>query len=280
MTYSLFYSPSSGQALPTYSVQQLIGQDPNAIDVEVLNSYGWYPVNQTETTANPNLYNFQAVYTIDGNYADQTWVYTPVALSDAKVTGTSQVKTSAKDETEVINAEYGLNAFSFAGIASQTVPPTRYQDVLDSVTAITDQLDADLTSIEAATTVDEIDSIIEKPYGVFVSGRGGAGPRDMNPSYFSALNNLPPGVGEAQLEIYIPGTNTVIPYDAGLPSPYFFDSAGNCYTGTDYRTTFRIAATGQVLGTVIPAFGANVPIPWTYNPVIPSLGGGSSSSAR
>jgi hypothetical protein len=102
----------------------------------------------------------------------------------------------------------------------------------------------------------------------------------MNPSYFSALNNLPPGVGEPEIEIYIPGTDTVIPYDDSLPSPYYFDSAGNCYTGTDYRTTFRIAATGQVLGTVIPAFGANVPIPWTYNPVIPAASGGSSSSAR
>jgi hypothetical protein len=100
----------------------------------------------------------------------------------------------------------------------------------------------------------------------------------MQPSYFSALTNLPPGIGEPELEIYIPGTNTVIPYDGGLPAPYKFDSAGNCYNTGDYRTTIRVAATGQVLSTVTPALGPIVPINWTYNPTIPSLGGGSSSS--
>jgi hypothetical protein len=146
--------------------------------------------------------------------------------------------------------------------------------------AVSDNLDASLTAIDAATTVDEIDSIIQQPSGTLVTGRGGAGPDDLHPSYFTVLTNLPPGIGEPELEIYIPGTDTVIPYDAGLPEPYKFDSAGNCYNTGDYRTTIRIAATGQVLSTVTPAFGPITPIEWTYNPNIPSLGGGSSSSTR
>jgi hypothetical protein len=100
----------------------------------------------------------------------------------------------------------------------------------------------------------------------------------MQPSYFTDLTNLPPGIGEPELEIYIPGTDTVIPYDAELPEPYKFDSAGECYNTGDYRTTIRVAATGQVLSTVTPAAGPAVPVEWTYNPNIPALS--SSSSTR
>jgi hypothetical protein len=101
----------------------------------------------------------------------------------------------------------------------------------------------------------------------------------MTPAYFTDLTNMPPGVGEPELEIYIPGTDTVIPYNAGLPDPYRFDSAGNCYNTGDYRTTIRVAATGQVLSTVTPAAGPAVPIAWTYNPTIPPAPGGGSSEA-
>jgi hypothetical protein len=278
-TYELFYSNATLQTYTSDQLLALFGINIQTVSIEVLNYQGFYPVVETPITANTYLYTAAPVYTIDGEIANETWVYTARSLDQAKENGQSLAKAASKQEVEDINAAYGLNAFSFAGIASQAVPPTRYQEVLDAVTTVTDKLDTDLTSIETATTVDEINSVLTPPYGIFVSGRGGAGPLDMNPSYFSELNNLPPGIGEAQLEIYIPGTDTVIPYDDGLPSPYYFDSAGNCYTGTDYRTTFRIAATGEVLGTVIPAFGANVPIPWTYNPVIPAASG-SSSSAR
>jgi hypothetical protein len=144
---------------------------------------------------------------------------------------------------------------------------------------VSTNLDTNLNIIDAATSVDEINSVVNGASGIMVTGRGGASADDMQPSYFTDLQGLPPGVGEPELEIYIPGTDTVIPYDAGLPDPYKFDSAGNCYNTGDYRTTIRIAATGQVLSTVYPAEGPAVPVAWTYNPTIPSLGG-SSSSAR
>jgi hypothetical protein len=135
-----------------------------------------------------------------------------------------------------------------------------------------------LAAVDAATSVDEINSIVHGASGIMVTGRGGASADDMQPSYFTDLQGLPPGVGEPELEIYIPGTDTVIPYDAGLPDPYKFDSAGECYNTGDYRTVIRVAATGQVLSTVTPALGPAVPIAWTYNPVIPPAPGGSSEA--
>jgi hypothetical protein len=278
MVYNLFYSPATGQAYTSDQMLSLFGIDTATINLTVLNTRGFYPVNETPITADTGLYTAAPSYTVVGQYADQTWTYTARPLDDAKVYATSELKATSKQEVENINAEYGLNAFSFAGIASQSVPPTRYQAVLDSVTTITDSLDSNLTAVEAATSVDEIDSIVHQPSGTLVVGRDGAGPDDMTPAYFTDLTNMPPGVGEPELEIYIPGTDTVIPYDAGLPDPYRFDSAGNCYNTGDYRTTIRVAATGQVLSTVTPAAGPAVPIAWTYNPTIPPAPGGGSEA--
>ena len=280
-SYNLFYSQPIGKVFTAYQLSSVFGINIQTVSIEILNYQGFYPVVETTSTANTGLYLVTPVYTVDGEVADQTWTTTPLPLPQAKSNGTSEVKATANQEIATIIAVSGYSAetLAAAGAALEIDRPATYQTVIAEQQVVSDNLAVQVEAIANATSVDEIDSIIEQPSGIFVSGRGGAGPLDMNPSYFSELTNLPPGVGEAQLEIYIPGTDTVIPYDAGLPSPYFFDSAGNCYTGTDYRTTFRVAATGQVLGTVTPAFGANVPIPWTYNPVIPSLGGGSSSSS-
>lgn len=109
-----------------------------------------------------------------------------------------------------------------------------------------------------------------EPSGVLNTGRSGASPQDLAPSYFPSLSNLPAGVTEAQLELYIPGTDTVIPYNDKLPLPFRFDSSGDCFNPGDYRTVIRIAATSEVLATVYPVAGPNKDIFWLYNPVVPS----------
>jgi hypothetical protein len=256
--------------------------NPNDMDIDTLNIRGWYPVNMVDPEYDANLYVATADYTVSGNYAEQTWTYSPAPLSFAKTSGSSEVKVQAASAVNLVECDCGYSNDIITAAASQDPfsRPARYQVVLDEMTAVTDQLDANLTTIDNATTVDEINCVVNGASGIMVTGRGGASDDDMQPSYFTDLQGLPPGVGEPELEIYIPGTDTVIPYDAGLPDPYKFDSAGNCYNTGDYRTTIRVAATGQVLSTVTPALGPAVPIAWTYNPVIPSLGGGGSSSVE
>lgn len=86
-------------------------------------------------------------------------------------------------------------------------------------------------------------------YGIINTGRGsGLGPEDLNPSYFTSFN-ASTGLTEAETELYIPGTDTVISYDAGLPPPYIFDSLGDCFASGDYTVEIRITATGEVIGT-------------------------------
>ncbi len=280
-SYNLFYSTATSQAYTADQMLALFGINTQTTDIIIINIRGFYPVEETTPSFDNYLYVATPSYAVDGEIANQTWTYTPRPLDQAKANGSWQAKSAANAQIENLCAVCGYSNEILTAVSSQDPlsRAARYQEELDEMTAITDQLDSNLSIIESATTVDEIDSVLQQPSGTFVSGRGGAGPNDMHPSYFTVLTNLPPGVGEPELEIYIPGTDTVIPYNPGLPAPYKFDSMGNCYNTGDYRTTIRIAATGQVLSTVTPAFGPIVPIEWTYNPVIPSLGGSSSHSA-
>jgi len=281
MVYNLFYCPAIGAAFTSDQMLSLFGIDTATINLTVLNTRGFYPVNETPITADTGLYTAAPSYTVVGQYADQTWTYTARPLDDAKSYASSEVKTQSNTEASNLVATSGVNVDIWTGAASQDPAdrPPVYTALLNQMATIGDTLATNLAAIDAATSVDEIDSIVHQPSGTLVVGRDGAGPDDMTPAYFTDLTNMPPGVGEPELEIYIPGTDTVIPYDAGLPDPYRFDSAGNCYNTGDYRTTIRVAATGQVLSTVTPAAGPAVPIAWTYNPTIPPAPGGGSSEA-
>ena len=284
---SYYYSTATGQ---TYSADQMLGLfgiDVATADISYINRAGFYPVQATSPNYDVQLYNSSSTWVIvpispSGEGAELVFTPVPKPLPEAKANGSIELKQRGDQATAQILTESYLTSDVVSAVASQDAVdrPAPLQVVLDEMVSVTDALGADLIAVDSATSVDEINSIVHGASGVIVTGRGGAGPNDMQPSYFTDLQGLPPGVGQPELEIYIPGTDTVIPYNASLPDPFKFDSMGNCYNTGDYRTTIRVAATNQVLATVIPALGPAVPIAWTYNPVIPSLGGGSSSSQR
>ena len=104
-------------------------------------------------------------------------------------------------------------------------------------------------------------------YGTINTGRGdGLGPEDLNPSYFTSFNTSG-SLTESETELYIPGTDTVIPYDSGLPAPFVFDSLGDCFTPGDYTVQIRITATSQVIGEfTCPDSPTNVDVSWGTAP--------------
>lgn len=169
-----------------------------------------------------------------------------------------------------------LDGYTSEVLAAQATLPEESRDpeIQSKFAAVNDlntQLQSQIAAIEAATDMDTLYNIVQKPSGVLNTGRGGSGEAalDLNPSYFVSLDSLPPGVGEPELELYVPGTNTVIPYNAGLPTPYRFDSGGDCFVEGDFRLVIRIAANGDVLSTITVPLGANVDVPWVYNSTIP-----------
>lgn len=199
-------------------------------------------------------------------------------LAPVKPMASSIVKEQHRATEQAVTANYSDTA-----IASQSGLPEgeripEIQAVISEVNFLAYQLSDNLAKIDAANDVETVYNIVQQPSGVINTGRGGsgqAGPLDLNLSYFPTLNDLP-GYTQADLELYIPGTQTVISYDPELPAPYTFDSAGNCFAQNDYRLVIRYAGGGAVLRTITVEEGNNQDVAWTYNPTIP--GGGASQA--
>ena len=245
--YTLFYSNAT---LQTYTSDQLIalfGINIQTVSIEVLNYQSFYPVVETTPTADTGLYIFTPVYTINGDIADQTWIYTARPLPTAQNYATAEVKNTANQQVSDIVAISGYSAevLAAAGAELEGARPAVYQTVIAAEQVITDQLALDVAAIAAATTVDEINNIVNPPTGILSTGRGGDGdgPLDLNNSFYTEFNSV--SMTEAETELYVPGTSTVITYGAVVPNG--FTSNGDCFVLGDYQVQIREVATGMVI---------------------------------
>ena len=246
MVYNLFYYSGNGKTYSSSQMLAVFGINTQVAAVSTLNTLGFYPVNETTPDFDNYLYTAAPSYTIVGSYADQSWVYTPRPLDQAKANGEWEAKTSAASAVSLVECECGYSNDIITAAAGQDplARPARYQAVLDEMAVVTDQLDSNLTAIDSATTVDEINDIVNPPNGVIFTGRGsGLGPEDLNVSYYTQYNSL--SLPESDTELYVTGTATVIPYGSGGPGK--FDSAGNCFNPGDYNIQIRNSKTGFVI---------------------------------
>lgn len=157
--YNLYYSEATGKAYSGASVRQQFGIDVNGKDPDTLaDSYRIFLVNQNEPDFDLRLYTVgAAIYTISDKRAIQSWTAVPKELSVAKAEGSSEAKTKAE---AAITTAYPL--LILIGIASKEAADRTAgeQAAMDTlVTAATD-LEAQLLLIASATTVDEINDII------------------------------------------------------------------------------------------------------------------------
>lgn len=245
-------------------IQNLVGIDPDGYSPEILNQLGVYPIVAQENPYDTRLYDVSPTYNIVGEYAVKTWVPTPRPLSEAKEAATVEAKASSNAAAEQLIASSGVSVDIWTGAASQdpaSRPPV-YNTLLNEMASIGDSLATTLVAIDSATSVDEINNIVNPPTGIINTGRGGGlGPEDLNPSYYVAFNSV--SLTEADTELYVPGTDTVIPYDPELPPPYIFDSMGDCFNPGDYTMQIRVAATSEVIAEfVVPNNPASENIPF------------------
>ena len=247
-----FYSTFSLQTYSAYQMQALFGINTETTDVSILNLNGFYPVIETSPNFDLNLYTATSVWNLvpitGGQGAELVW--TPVAkpLPTAKENGSAEVKQAADTTVSEILSVNNVTGEVIASVASQDPvdrPPT-LQVVLDETVVVTDNLGTQLDAIAAATTVDEINNIVNKPTGTLFTGRGnGLGPEDLNVSYYTSFNSV--SMVEADTELYVPGTATVIAYGSGGPNS--FDSMGNAFAPGDYILQIRETATSMVIAS-------------------------------
>lgn len=167
----------------------------------------------------------------------------------------STAKTEAKQRVKL---NYGnrqseaLDGYTEVEIAAQAALPElsripEIQASIEALNVISVEIQSDVNAINSATTIDEVDSIAYPPSGILFTGRGaGLGPEDLNVSNYVEFNSA--SLTEAETELYVPGTDTVIPYvvdpETGLGS---FDSAGNCFNPGDYLIQIRQVSNSFVI---------------------------------
>jgi len=241
-----FYVPASGALYTDENLQVNTGFPPTAAP-SALAANGIYTVVPSPDPYDSNLYTTEPSFTIAGDYANESWVGTPLPLPTAKDNASAEVKVQSNAEATALVESSGVNLDIWTGASSQDPvdrPPV-YNTLLGEMASIGDTLAAKLTAIDSSTTVDEINNIVNPPSGIINTGRGAAGPLDLNVSYLVELNSIT--LTPADMELYVPGTTTVIPYDPFLPPPYTFDSLGDCFNIGDYVIQIRVAATSEVI---------------------------------
>jgi len=164
-------------------------------------------------------------------------------LPTAKVSASSQAKSETSAQQQTVLAGYTTEVLA----AQATLPElSRTPEIQASIVAVNDlntTLQANLAAIAAATTIDEVNNVVNPPTGTINIGRGAVGPLDLNVSEYTAFNSA--SMTEAETELYVPGTSTVINYGEFVPNK--FDSAGDCFTLGDYLIQIREVATSQVI---------------------------------
>jgi hypothetical protein len=247
---SYYYSTATGTTFSADQMLGLFGIDVATADISYINRAGFYPVIETSPDFDTKLYNPTFVWTLvpvtGGTGAERTYTANAKPLPEAKANGSIELKQRADQETANIVTLSYLSNEVLTSVASQDPVdrPAPLQDTLTEMVAVTDALGANLIAVDSATSVDEINNIVNKPTGVLFTGRGsGLGPQDLNESYYTAFNSV--SMTEAETELFVPGTSTVIAYGSGGPGQ--FDSMGNCFAVGDYLLQIRESATGMVI---------------------------------
>ena len=239
--------PPESQIVDKNWVAYYGGIDPNTATPAELAADGFYCyVATTPPTFDSKLYSLDSTWVITGTDASQDYTVVDLPLAEAKTNCVSYEQGLATTETAAIAAASGYTGDVLTATAAlpEVSRPTEIQDVFDAQSAVVTELMTTITAINACTTTDELNNIVNPPTGVLFTGRGGGiGPQDLNVSYYTEFNST--SMTEAETELYVPGTDTVIAYGSGGPNQ--FDSMGDCFVLGNYLLQIREVATGMVI---------------------------------
>lgn len=231
-------------------MEYLFGIETATTDITILNLLGYYPVVESSPSFDLNLYTTTSVWTLvpisGGEGATLVWTAVPKPLPVAKNNGRAEASQASDTSVSNVVISNYLTADVLSSVASQDLVdrPASLQVVLDETVVLTNALGVTLDAIAAATTVDQINNIVNPPTGILSTGRGAApeGDFDLNPSFYTEFNSV--SLTEAETELYVPGTSTVISYGS---VPGGFVSFGACFNPGDFLIQIRETATSMVI---------------------------------
>ena len=237
MTYVIYHPPISPNNL---TLEVPVGLTPS----ELASQQGWAITEWAEIDTvlfgTASIYYPNSFTLVDNSPLPSTLTF---SLPSAKVTASSQAKSETSIQQQTVLAGYTPEVLAAQATLPELSRTPEIQVVLEAVNDLNTALQSELTAIAAATTIDEVNNVVNPPTGILSTGRGSAGPLDLNVSEYTAFNSA--SMTEAETELFVPGTSTVINYGEFVPNK--FDSAGDCFTLGNYLVQIREVATSQVI---------------------------------
>ncbi len=248
-----YYLQSATAALSASLIESRTGIDPITYGETGLTEHGIYRVVAVANPYDSGLYTTVLSYTINGDNADETWTPTPLALDTAKTNGTQQVIKAA----DAYFAAYQTNSDTSSAVLF-SIAPQLDTDRLAVLTAKGNILRDQIAAIDAATTVDEINAIVNPPLALTATLKLARSGNNLTSGKLPALT------GASKTDLTLVTTNNTI---AGVDATTSFPGETGAWSGSPYTWTLKYGI--YTLGTGVASSGtADYAIDWTA-PITP-----------
>ena len=239
--YVQFYNKNTGRQESAFEVRRSTGLDPETVGPAALETVGIFPISYDQQPYNTLLYDISVSWDTSTGYGVKSWTATGKTVADvvksAKKLRQKTVSKRVKLLRRASKLESGLLDIS-DGI-DDTVRPARFDNWVDRINQAITQLDSELTTIEGATTIDQINNIVSAADGGIRLALDSANPLNLLAGDFGKFYSV--NYTKSDLELYFPSTNTTLAYNSGFPA------TSSVVTSDDATVQIRVASTGVVI---------------------------------
>jgi len=234
MAYTQYYYQPADEVLSSSEINAATGVNPETYGYPGLNSMGIYGIIQTTQPFNTDLYTVQRSFVITnypngaplpdgstgaaGDWAVEDWAATDKPLSEAITAGRKIRINTISGRLDTIQRASGYTARIINAMRGevQAARAARYNGPIDRAISTADELDANLTAIEGAAAVDDINNIVSAAWGDISIAVDKANPLDLLESDMYEFNSK--DYAKTDLELYFPSTTTIVTYNGGFPA--------------------------------------------------------------
>lgn len=242
--YVQYYNSSTGTQQSAYEVRKATGLDFETAGPEALAAVGVFPIASVDQPFNTRLYDIAVNWDTSTGYAVKSWTPTVKTVADVIQDAKRQRTHTLTGRIRTLRSAsgYGLGILDAADAIVDASRPARFDSWVDRINAAITTLDAELTSIEGAATVDAINDIVSAAHGTVKLALDAANPLNLLAGDFKLFYSK--NYTESDMELYFPSTTTTVAYSSG------FAATASVVTDDDTTVQIRVASTGVVVDEI------------------------------
>ena len=239
--YVQFYNKNTNKQESALEVRRSTGLDPETVGPVALSSAGIFPIRPANQPFNTFLYTVVVSWDTSTGEAVKSWTPTAKTLADIKEDAKRIRKNSITGRILQLRrfSNYGTTILRSADGIDDSVRPSRFDKFVDRISAAVAELDTHLTTVDSATTVDQINDIVSPAHGAIKIGLDPSNPLNLVASDFELFYSK--NYSESDMELYFPSTNTTVAYSSG------FAATASVVTEDDPTVQIRVASTGVIV---------------------------------